>query len=219
MNRTLTPKTGVVSINTPHQKHISTLNVPIHVQYKGNLFNQQTPTVNHMMNLTHKYKNMLIGVIHSVETSHQHLGTSQSESSVVASIQHASGLFLETQLGYISTKKLSVLRNSGMRSQCTLGYDATHVTPFIQVLSRNLETHHETETFAGVELDFTYHASPAYSLTTSAVVKLGSNTLSGLSAALDANVSLHLNSGVILSTGLTVTRSNIDTQFALMLEH
>lgn len=93
------------------------------------------------------------------------------------------------------------------------------MTPFIQVLSRQLETHHETETFAGVELDFTYHASPAYSLSASAVAKLGSHTLSELNVALDANLSLHLNSGVTVSTGLTFTRSNIDTQFALMLEH
>ncbi len=201
-------------------------NVPLFVKLDG--FVESEKSINATGIVATKLGNTIVGI--SYAYANDGVGflsnSFQSETSIIAS--HSFGaLFIEAQFGAVNAENVKKSDFSGNRTQITLGFDTTHISPFVQVLHRSFERGGlvrsqalDTMVSLAIDMALVNYAADTYTIDTYLTAKAGFarevmtgpdlnlGNSSKFNGSLEFSGTLSLNSGVSFSTNLEFGRVN-----------
>ena len=195
------------------------LGMPLFVQLKGDVSGAKA-TEAATGSVAYRLGSTVIGAIQGYANSGDGFGIEgrQLETSVVASHSFG-GLFIEGQAGSVSAANVHNSEWSGVRSQLTLGFDTSIVSPFVQISHRQLDRDgihqlNETTGYVGLDMEVANLTADTYSVNTRLLTKVGygehawSNgskdlgSTAGVRGSVEWTGGMNLNSGISFSTNL-----------------
>lgn len=221
---TVSARTGTAALNTANlningvQGGIMKLSVPIYIQLSGSL-NEHHCTPGLTTLASYRQGNTTFGMIHAYANDGTYFArdAGQNETSILLSYSFRS-IFIEGQLGWVSTRNIAFQNDSGVRSHLTCGIDTAVGTPFIQAIHRDFETRSDSAAYGGYELTLERHITEAYCLSTQLTVKGGYHSVTGWTGSCEWSSALHLTSGISFENQLslnTITGTTTKISFNL----
>lgn len=190
------------------------IDMPLRVDLKGSITSGKTSDV--VGSVTYNINGTVLGVIQSYNNTVD----LHAETSLLVS-QSMGNFFIEGQAGFVGVREGQFSGWEGQRYQATLGYDAAHVSPFIQLeyrpLTNGFSTLDATGVYVGLESDVLKVQMHEGTLTSTVLAKVGYESASetlftghslrsnqGTSAFVEWTGGLKLSNGFEVESALTL---------------
>lgn len=156
--------------------------------------------------LSYCFGNTTLGLIHAYANLGQGLYAASYQMETSVAVSHSfRNFFLEGQFGRINFNNMNHTSASGAQYQLTAGVDFKYITPFIQLIHRDINGTTQTKEYIGVECDVFKRCGESYSMNTYFKAKVGLSQYNKMEGLLEWVSVLGLKNGIAVEANLKLS--------------